>query len=514
MVIVMKDENNEEEKYIYVGIEYEDNLGGKTYFYRTNDDTLDYGDRVLVERFGNKTSGIIVEKGCYCANEVPYPLEKTKFVIEKLGGSYEVDAIEDYLLQENSDYYKILLNAMFGKIQIKRLMKLISYDSVLDGWQLYYYPKLNMFFYKHGSDDLFKIAEYGSELIKLEMFKIIYKSSILVLQAKKGTADGNLYYMAIKYCEACNLLYYDDTDVLEYTNEKNQLFPQKAINDFVFNNIDEIIDYLQHYKKAKWKRPNQEYYIDGDKIVYYIGGLNYAEDGKVFKIFNFLMLNDYLDDQSPKVSFPMLVNGIGNYNFKVLDFERTSAVIFKLFALERMCEGIVDRFASDGSLLTLVERLVYFKEHITERYKNSRQDQKIIFRYELLNAWQKPLQFLMIKDSDKDNVILEDEKQFKVLSIASEDIKKIMEILDNNPSLFTIQDVDFPPVLDGTIHRFYFRNGLAKLDIEAFNIWYYLKNSKAGDDTKLIIKVFNEIAKVLGKYDINLLLDERKLIGT
>jgi hypothetical protein len=59
--------------------------GGSTYAYRTNDYTIAAGDFVMVPVGNSETPRLVqVESvGNYTANAVPYPLEKTKFILRK-----------------------------------------------------------------------------------------------------------------------------------------------------------------------------------------------------------------------------------------------------------------------------------------------------------------------------------------------------------------------------------------------------------------------------------------------
>ena len=64
--------------YIYCQVEF--TSGGKTYYYRTEDESIELGDTVIVPvgKDNQPTPATVVEVGFYGKDEVPFPLEKTK----------------------------------------------------------------------------------------------------------------------------------------------------------------------------------------------------------------------------------------------------------------------------------------------------------------------------------------------------------------------------------------------------------------------------------------------------
>lgn len=67
--------------YTYCGVLFTD--AERAYSYRTDDDTLHIGDRVVVSAGGKEVCGTIVSIGRYRRIAVPYPVEKTKFVLRR-----------------------------------------------------------------------------------------------------------------------------------------------------------------------------------------------------------------------------------------------------------------------------------------------------------------------------------------------------------------------------------------------------------------------------------------------
>lgn len=74
-----------EKKYIYVSVCF---LGGKhPYSYRTNDSSLRINNVVIVPTPEGEKAAIVTSVGRYKEKNVPYPLDKTKYIIRKANRS-------------------------------------------------------------------------------------------------------------------------------------------------------------------------------------------------------------------------------------------------------------------------------------------------------------------------------------------------------------------------------------------------------------------------------------------
>ncbi|MBR7042190.1 MAG: hypothetical protein IKI04_01685 [Bacilli bacterium] len=132
---------------------------------------------------------------------------------------------------------------------------------------------------------------------------------------------------------------------------------------------------------------------------------------------------------------------------------------------------------------------------------------KVIFKHELKDAYQIPLSSIYITDSDKDNVIIDNEKY----SIDKESINTIKESL-NDDKLYTDNEVLFPPVLDGTLHKILLSGNKTK-EIECFNLWYWTNeeinsvkedmNKEDLEYTKSILKLIDIIQNILDDNNID-----------
>ena len=87
-------------EYIYLSCIFQPN--GKTYYFRSREDNVVVGDFVLVpsEKQKNAETVVMIAEVLYCKEEeVPYPLEKTKFILRKLDDS----DFFSFLSQDNPD---------------------------------------------------------------------------------------------------------------------------------------------------------------------------------------------------------------------------------------------------------------------------------------------------------------------------------------------------------------------------------------------------------------------------
>ena len=93
----------------------------------------------------------------------------------------------------------------------------------------------------------------------------------------------------------------------------------------------------------------------------------------------------------------------------------------------------------------------------------------ILFKHEMCDAWGMPLHTITILDTDKDNVITDDDKY----SLSKEDINKIKKLLDNK-DLYVDEEILYAPVLDGTQHKIMLSN---KKEIDYSISFFYLYGS-------------------------------------
>lgn len=73
--------------YTFCGVVFPHTL--HPYHYRTEDAAIKVGDEVLVPVGTKETIGTVVSIGQYMRIAAPYPVEKTKFIIRKMGEKSE-----------------------------------------------------------------------------------------------------------------------------------------------------------------------------------------------------------------------------------------------------------------------------------------------------------------------------------------------------------------------------------------------------------------------------------------
>ena len=146
-----------------------------------------------------------------------------------------------------------------------------------------------------------------------------------------------------------------------------------------------------------------------------------------------------------------------------------------------------------------------------------------IFEYSIGWCWWTTYT-IKIFDKKENNTVLKREPFFiaapnqknteRTITLPEEKIEELKEIINKNPEIFTIWEIEFPPVCDWDWGSFFFSNGIKIKKGEFSNLWYY----EWGEDTyrdykkwivtearkvdeaknaKILIKVLNQIFKTL-----------------
>lgn len=98
--VIDYDENDQVDKniddndtVIYVSVVYDDDIVGKTvgnsFYYKTDTDLIEIGDKVLVDRVGTETIGEVVDVEYFKKTDVPFPIYKTKDIIKIIKSNNE-----------------------------------------------------------------------------------------------------------------------------------------------------------------------------------------------------------------------------------------------------------------------------------------------------------------------------------------------------------------------------------------------------------------------------------------
>lgn len=362
-------------KYCYVTVRYLDN-DYKDYYYISDDFDIKISDYVLVERRTENVVGIVTSKCFYYEYEVPYPVNKTKKIIEILEN--ELD-IPKFLINNNTDtddemieskmistYHKMFLNNMFGRILISHLISVLRYkfeNKFVS--KVYYNKRMNLFFYidKEENYNLF----FEENVLNKTEYEILAKESIIVkVEDNDLIGDDKYYLQSIEFCKSNNLVYYDDTDILLYNKARYILrkkYPKKENKIEKFENIEQIEEFLENYKNAEYKYHDPPYVVKNEHIVFFSGYFDY--DLRIFYIPEFLVKNGYIfEEYYDKEKYPeFFEDNIKDYDFDNLDIKRISYFILRIFYIERFCEGIINEYILRGSLLKAIKRAKYLKSN-------------------------------------------------------------------------------------------------------------------------------------------------------
>ena len=138
-------------------------------------------------------------------------------------------------------------------------------------------------------------------------------------------------------------------------------------------------------------------------------------------------------------------------------------------------------------------------------------DNNMIFEYKLFNAWCFPIVSLSVFDRKEENVKCQvwyatqapaDLAHTRCYSLDKDDISQIKKIISKTGSVFDIDKVESPCVLDGFENEFFFMNGDKNIRLKASNIaaWDECKLSADGKEpvnAKLLLKMLSEIKTIL-----------------
>lgn len=87
---------NKEEMYYFLTVEYVDSPSYKKYSYISDDTTVKEGDIVLVDRVGTLVTAKVINTGYYSQFNSPYPIEKTKKIVQKIDEDFDIEYMEYY----------------------------------------------------------------------------------------------------------------------------------------------------------------------------------------------------------------------------------------------------------------------------------------------------------------------------------------------------------------------------------------------------------------------------------
>jgi len=145
-----------------------------------------------------------------------------------------------------------------------------------------------------------------------------------------------------------------------------------------------------------------------------------------------------------------------------------------------------------------------------------------IFEYSIWLCWWTKYTIKIFDKKEKNTVLIrepflispKEQKTKNIITLPENKIEELKNIINNNPEIFTIWEIELPPVCDWDWGSFFFSNGLKSKKGEFWNLWYF----EWGEDTyrdykkwivtearkvdeaknaKILIKVLNQIFKIL-----------------
>lgn len=138
----------------------------------------------------------------------------------------------------------------------------------------------------------------------------------------------------------------------------------------------------------------------------------------------------------------------------------------------------------------------------------------MLFRYETQGAYHYNYELpslIAIYNRDINNLELSNYHGIdQIITIDVIDMDKIFHLLMNEKKLYDIKGLPSTPVLDGVQEKFFFSNGLKKVELITFNTNYYfdLKKEDVPDDVYVVLDLFYKIAEILKKYNVKLRLEK------
>ena len=230
----IKNEENKEDsqdKYYYITVKYDEYNNGKTYCYIADDTSIKVGDKVVVYMADSIVIATVVETQFYNKENAPYPVEKTKRVVEKVTENTDLSKYDLYYEEfddEDDEYvsvkelaqkekeinklHKIILAVKEEKLSIKRLMDLLPMKNKYELYIIMYYSaRLNLFINKVASD-FYMLPEYDANLFSKKEYKELINGAVIVPRKLYENADNTeeIYQDAINFCKTNNIDYIDD----------------------------------------------------------------------------------------------------------------------------------------------------------------------------------------------------------------------------------------------------------------------------------------------------------------
>ena len=224
--------NDPQNQYYYITVKYDKYNNGKKYCYISEDTTIKTGDKVVVYMANSIVIASVIDTQYCTRKNAPYPVEKTKRIIEKVTENTDLSKYDlyydDFEEYDEDDYisakelakkereinklHKIILAVKEDKLSIKRLMKFLTLKNKQELCiTMYYSKKLNLFINKVATD-FYMLPEYDANLFNKSEYKKLIQGAIIVPRKlyKDKENTEKIYQDAINFCTENNIEYIDD----------------------------------------------------------------------------------------------------------------------------------------------------------------------------------------------------------------------------------------------------------------------------------------------------------------
>lgn len=232
--------------YYYLSVKYEDSESEKAYNYISEDENIEVGDRVLVDRTGELTTAVVLDTGYFNEFNAPFPVNITKNIIKKIDNDFKIEEQENVLKLNIDD-----TEFEFG------ISNYISKEDNDENWAKIKLKVINKNFYYDENREIMtcsEIEELLEEVEKLLKDEIKEKSSIDFLEPDIEFC----LYPKINLWDLGNYIYikkgHEIQDIfielsINLTDNNGVYTGQKYVMVFAREEIEKIVEYIKNVIK-------------------------------------------------------------------------------------------------------------------------------------------------------------------------------------------------------------------------------------------------------------------------
>lgn len=245
-------EQNEDELYYYLLVQYEDYPTYREYNYISDDKSVKVGDRVLVDMAGSLAIAEVLETGFFNRFDAPFPVEKTKRIIKKVDENFDLIDLEfkDEWDEADTDSIRMNIDGTYFEFGIENYIISKSDDI---NWANIKIQVYNSYFNYYRNSELLACSEIGTILEKLELLLDDKLEKQTKLDFYEPDLEIELYptlnlketgeYEYIKEGHEIQDIYMELS--INLTDRDGAYTGQRYIMDFNRKEIESIISYIK-----------------------------------------------------------------------------------------------------------------------------------------------------------------------------------------------------------------------------------------------------------------------------